>query len=274
MARALPAAAVLLLLLAAAAAPRLVLSCTSIIVGSRATADGSVLISRSDGETPSLQPATIWSRDVPSMQLVLFGRESIAWALPIELSVLSVLHHVPSLPPLFWLRTDGDDYFTANNLVYHPARDEPALLKSNLNKFEIVLPAPGLAYYGLPNIPEDEAQGRNATGEATGVNSAVRFWSTTFSNLQIYGARTRRAACGPVSTAANFFPCRAWFGQRHGSIYSQQGFSLKFLYSLYTILFCSSNSVIFCRAWRSAPRSPSTTQQRRWQLTPTTPRAG
>lgn len=68
---------------------------------------------------------------------------------------------------------DGEDAHTdTNHLVYHPPREAPALFRSNINRLALELPGPGLAYFGWPNIRADPAQGRNASGESNGVNSA------------------------------------------------------------------------------------------------------
>jgi hypothetical protein len=67
---------------------------------------------------------------------------------------------------------DGEEVTTTNNVMYHPPREGPALFRANTNSFSIELPGPGLAYLALPIIPADPALGRNASAEASGVNSA------------------------------------------------------------------------------------------------------
>lgn len=62
--------------------------------------------------------------------------------------------------------------FRAQPLVHHPRRTQPALFRSNANRFNITLPAPGLAYHAFPLIPLAEASRGNSSFEESGINSA------------------------------------------------------------------------------------------------------
>lgn len=87
---------------------------------------------------------------------------------------------------------DGEGAVDPSNLVYHPARDAPAVWRSNINALQVTLPAPGLAYFGVPNGPlADAAAGRNTSGEAAGINSAGVAISATES---IYNSAAALAA--------------------------------------------------------------------------------
>ncbi len=60
---------------------------------------------------------------------------------------------------------DGDGPWFSSSLVYHAAREGPAVLRANLNNLTITLPGPGLAYWSLPAGPlADAAKGTNTTG--------------------------------------------------------------------------------------------------------------
>lgn len=52
---------------------------------------------------------------------------------------------------LFARTVDYDSSNVANNLVYHPARDTAVTFKAAVNQFQMLLPAPGLAYWGAPS---------------------------------------------------------------------------------------------------------------------------
>ncbi|KAL4425605.1 hypothetical protein ABPG75_009621 [Micractinium tetrahymenae] len=128
----------LLALLLAAAVVHPVAACTSFIVGSAASVDGSVLIARND---------------------------------------------------------DGEGAVSPSSLVYHPAREGPALLRANLNNLTLTLPAPGFAYWALPAGPlADADKGTNTTGEAAGWNEAGVAVSATES---IYNSAAALAADPP-----------------------------------------------------------------------------
>lgn len=94
---------------------------------------------------------------------------------------------------------DGDGATSPTCLVYHPARDSPALFKSNVNSFQLDLPAPGLAYWAMPDGPlADASSGRNTSGEAAGWNAAGVAISGTES---IYNSDAALAAGAPAAVS-------------------------------------------------------------------------
>lgn len=89
---------------------------------------------------------------------------------------------------------DGDGATTPSSLVFHPARDGPAVFRANLNNLTIELPAPGLAYFALPDGVALDA--RNTSGEAAGWNAAGVAVSATES---IYNSAAALAAGAPCA---------------------------------------------------------------------------
>lgn len=87
---------------------------------------------------------------------------------------------------------DGDGATSPTSLVHHRRREHPAAFRSNLNHFAITLPAPGLAYFALPDGPlADATAARNTSGEAAGWNEAGVAVSATES---IYNSAAALAA--------------------------------------------------------------------------------
>lgn len=87
---------------------------------------------------------------------------------------------------------DGEGAVHPSSLLFHPARDGPALFKANLNRLSMELPAPGFAYTSLPAGPlADARSGRNTSGEAAGVNERGVALSATES---IYNSAAALAA--------------------------------------------------------------------------------
>lgn len=112
-------------------------ACTSYILGSRASEDGSILVARND---------------------------------------------------------DGEGAVSPSSLVYHPARQGPAVFHANENRLALELPGPGLAYLSVPAGPlADAASGRNTSGEAAGFNAAGVAISATES---IYNSAAALSAGG------------------------------------------------------------------------------
>lgn len=93
---------------------------------------------------------------------------------------------------------DGDGATSPTSLVYHPRRQHPAAFHANVNGFSITLPAPGLAYFALPDGPlADASSGRNTSGEAAGWNEAGVAISATESIYNSAAALAAGArACG------------------------------------------------------------------------------
>ncbi|KAL4424341.1 hypothetical protein ABPG75_001642 [Micractinium tetrahymenae] len=116
-----PALLLLLVLLGGSAAPAS--ACTSLLFGRAASADGGVLLARSD---------------------------------------------------------DGSDAISdTNNLVWHPARDGPAVWRSNMNGLQVELPSPGLGFWSAPLFLANRSSGSNTSNESVGINSAGVAMSAT-----------------------------------------------------------------------------------------------
>lgn len=68
---------------------------------------------------------------------------------------------------------DGEDARSSvNNLLFHHRLAEPAVFRSNENALQVLLPAGAQGYLSMPIILPSPPQGRNASGESAGFNSA------------------------------------------------------------------------------------------------------
>lgn len=109
--------------------------CTTVIVGKKASTDGSIYIARTD-DTMASGGAGAWGVAPPAASAAA-GRSSGRRARSCPPSTA-----LPSPRPCPILQ----NAVITNNALFHPARDGPAPFKGNVNDFQVMLPGPGLAY--------------------------------------------------------------------------------------------------------------------------------
>lgn len=143
-----PVLALLAALLLGSGAPAR--GCTTVIVGKKASTDGSIYIGRTDDTMASwaaaalscLLPARLAMQGIPGCSGTQCSHSC---------------SHRPFLPVLSPLVQNA---IITNNALWHPPRAGPALFRSNVNGFQFLLPGPGLSYtavaknYGWTTWPQ------------------------------------------------------------------------------------------------------------------------
>lgn len=151
---------------------------------------------------------------------------------------------------------DGDGPWFSSSLVYHPAREGPAVLRANLNNLTTTLPGPGLAYWALPAGPlADAAMGTNTTGAPLlAGRHAATLGPDQRPVLLLQGAS---GACS-VHSGAQAMRCWAFSPavcRLHAPVAHHAAPQARLPAGMR-------------RAWRSQAPNPSTTRRQRWRPTP------